>query len=339
MSESENYVLRPHHSNFPRFAAAHPDVYGVSADLPRPCELGLFRDLYPERCISLGMAEQNMIGFAGGMAREGLIPYVHTFGVFTTRRVIDQIEMAVAYPNLPVKMLGFLPGIISPGGATHHAIDDVSLMRSIPNMTVIDAGDATEIESVLEAAYHHPGPVYIRMNRGRMRRLFPTDEPLQIDRVRRLSAGEDLTVFSSGLITEHAIRAVEVLKERGLSVEHVHISTLKPFNDPQIADSLRRGRLGAISIENHLITGGLGSALAEKIADEGIGTKLVRIGLRDTYAHGADPEYLLRLHEMDALAVVRAAEDLLGDRLGVDPEDLGAVGFESTRASYRADAL
>ncbi len=339
MNETGNYVVRPHHSNFPRFAATRPDVFALTADLTRPCELGLFRDRFPERTVSMGMAEQNMIGFAGGMAREGLIPFVHTFGVFATRRVMDQIEMAVAYPNLPVKILGFLPGIVSPGGATHHAIDDVALMRSLPNMTVLDAGDATEIETVLEAVYEHSGPVFVRMNRGRIRRLFPLEEPLQIDRVRRLSTGSDLAVFSSGILTEYAIRAAEALQKRGLSIEHVHVSTLKPFADPQIAESLGAARLGAISLENHLTVGGLGSALAETIADHGIATKLVRLGLRDTYAHGANPEYLLRLHEMDALAVVRAAEDLVGDCLGISEGDLAAIEFESTRANYRSDAL
>ncbi len=339
MITNGHYVVRPHHHNFPRFAERHSDVYALTADLTRPCELGLFREQFPQRCISMGMAEQNMIGFAGGMAREGLVPFVHTFGVFATRRVMDQIEMAVAYPNTPVKILGFLPGIISPGGATHHAIDDVALMRPLPNMTVIDAGDATEIETVLEAIYQHPGPVYARMNRGRIPRLFPESEPFVIDRVRVLERGEDLTVVSSGLVTEHAIRAVTLLRQRGLSVEHVHVSTLKPFDDPQIAESIGRGRLGVITLENHLTVGGLGTAVAETIAAEGLGSKLVRLGLKDTYAHGANPDYLLRLHNMDGLALVRAAEQLVGDRLGIADGDLAQVGFESTRADYRSDAL
>ncbi|MGD9298827.1 MAG: transketolase, partial [Thiohalocapsa sp.] len=155
-------VTRPHREHFVRWAAHRPEVLVLSADLTSSCEADGFRDTYPERFFSLGMAEQNMMGFAAGLAREGFFPYIHTFAVFVTRRPFDQVAMAIAYPNLPVRLVGFLPGLTTPGGVTHQAIDDVGLMRLIPNMTVLETGDATEVESVLDVAQAVDGPVYIR---------------------------------------------------------------------------------------------------------------------------------------------------------------------------------
>ena len=143
-------MTRVHAKNLVRWAADKPKVLVLSADLTSSTEIDLFRDTYPDRFLSMGIAEQNMLSFAGGLAREGFIPFVHTFAVFIYRRAYDQIAMSVAYPNLPVRMIGFLPGITTPGGATHQAIEDIALMRSLPNMTVLECGDATEVETVLD---------------------------------------------------------------------------------------------------------------------------------------------------------------------------------------------
>ena len=155
-------VRRPHARNLVRWAKQRPDCPVLSADLTSSCEVDDFREAYPDRFLSLGMAEQNMLSFAGGLAREGLYPLIHTFAVFICRRPFDQLAMSVAYPNLPVRMFGFLPGITTPGGVTHQAIDDVALMRIVPNMTVLECGDATDVESVLDVAHAVDGPVYVR---------------------------------------------------------------------------------------------------------------------------------------------------------------------------------
>ena len=168
-------VTRPHRENLVRWAEQRPEVLVLSADLTASCEADGFRDTYPERFFSMGMAEQNMMGFAAGLAREGFFPYVHTFAVFITRRPFDQVAMSIAYPNLPVRLIGFLPGITTPGGVTHQAIDDIGLMRLIPNMTVLECGDATDVESVLDVAQAIDGPVYVRQLRGEVPRLFPAD--------------------------------------------------------------------------------------------------------------------------------------------------------------------
>ena len=311
-------VTRPHRSQLVRWAAERPEVLVLSADLTASCEADGFRDAYPERFFSLGMAEQNMMGFAAGLAREGFFPYVHTFAVFVTRRPFDQVAMSIAYPNLPVRLLGFLPGITTPGGVTHQAVDDLALMRAVPNMTVLETGDATEVESVLDAAQGVDGPVYVRQLRGEVPRLFPADQPLRLGRARLLGAGSDLAVVSTGVCTEEALRAVAALRGRGVAVTHAHVSTLKPFADPQLLERIAGARHGVIAIENHSIIGGLGSALAERIAEQGIGKRLIRLGLRDTYAHGASKPYLMREYGLDAAALVRAAETLIGESLGID---------------------
>ncbi len=332
-------VSRPHHTNFPDWAAEKPEVVVLTGDLTRPCELGLFRDRFPERTFSMGMAEQNMIGFAGGMAREGLAPYVHTFGVFIARRTLDQIEMSVAYPNLPVKMLGFLPGISTPGGATHQAIDDMAIMRTLPNMTVLETGDATEVESMLDVAHAVNGPVYVRVLRGTMRRLFPKDEPMKLNQARVLGRGGDVALITSGICTEEALRATQALAERGVGIQHLHISTLKPFDDPAVLETVLAARRGVVTMENHLTTGGLGSAVAEMMTTNGAGGRQIRLGLQDTYAHGATQAYLMRLHGMDARALVGAVEDLYSDRFGVDDEELAEARLIDAHETFKSEAL
>ncbi|HPR38753.1 MAG TPA: transketolase, partial [Spirochaetota bacterium] len=142
MKESNGLLSRVHAKNLVEWGKDKPEVVVLSADLTSSTEIDLFRSAYPERFFSMGIAEQNMLSFAGGLAREGFVPFIHTFAVFIYRRAFDQIAMSVAYPNLPVKMFGFLPGIMTPGGATHQAIEDVAVMRALPNMTILETGDA-----------------------------------------------------------------------------------------------------------------------------------------------------------------------------------------------------
>lgn len=328
-----------HCHNLVRWAAGRPEVVVLSADLTGSTEADLFRDSYPERFFSMGIAEQNMLSLAGGLAREGFTPFVHTFAVFIYRRAYDQIAVSVAYPNLPVRMLGFLPGIMTPGGATHQAIEDIAVMRALPNMTILECGDATEVESVLDAAQSVAGPVYVRMLRGEVPRLFAASEPMQVGKARVLSQGSDIAVFSSGICTEEALRAVSVLQQRGLSVRHLHVSTLKPFTDPVVREALTGLKYGIISLENHSVIGGLGSALAELIAESGSGIRLVRLGIKDTFMHGASRGHLAREYELDALALIQAVEGLAGQRLDIAESELAAVHIMPVHSRAKAEAL
>lgn len=322
-------VTRPHRRNMVEWAEDKPPVLVLSADLTASCEADGFREAYPERFFSMGMAEQNMMSFAGGLAREGFRPFVHTFAVFICRRPYDQVAMSIAYPNLPARLLGFLPGVTTPGGVTHQAIDDIALMRALPNMTIFECGDATEVETVLDVADAVDGPVYVRMLRGEVPRLFSRDEPMRLGRLRVLSEGSDVTVFSSGICTEEAIRAVAAMQGRGVSIAHLHISTIKPFDNETVVKYAASSRLGVIVLENHSVIGGLGSAVAEAMAEAGLGRKLVRLGLQDVYAHGASRPYLLREYGLDASALVRAVEERFAvGRLGVTAEELEATTID-----------
>lgn len=332
-------VTRPHQDAFLEWSADKPEVLVLSADLTNSCEVGVWRDTYPDRFFSMGMAEQNMMGFAAGLAREGFEPWLHTFAVFLYRRPLDQLQMSIAYPALKVRLMGFLPGVMTPGGVTHQAIEDLAVMRAIPNMTVLEVGDATDAQTVLDVAHAVEGPVYVRALRGEVRRLFPAEEKMVFNTARVLSEGEDITLVTSGIMTEEALRAVPALVERGVSVQHLHVSTLKPFTDPTVLDALGKARAGVITMENHSTTGGLGSAVAELMAENGIAVPLKRIGINDSYAHGASQKYLMAELGLDSQALVDSVSSLLGRDLGIGAEEMSEVREASVHSAAKAEAL
>lgn len=332
-------LSKVHYKNLIQWSKDKPEVVVLSADLTSSCEADGFRDAYPDRFLSMGIAEQNMLSFAGGLAREGYVPLVHTFAVFIYRRAYDQIAMSIAYPNVPVKLLGFLPGVTTPGGATHQAIEDIAIMRSLPNMTVLECGDATDVESVLDVAYSIPGPVYIRILRGEIPRLFPQSEPMRLNRSRVLSKGSDLVLLSSGICTEEGIRAVKALQSKGLSIEHIHVSTMKPFDQPELLETIAQSKFGVITFENHTIIGGLGTIVAEQMAENGIARKLTRIGLQDTFVHGASRGYLMKEYRINAMEVIRQAEIKTGQMFGIREEDLSEIYIPSVHSDAKPEAL
>ena len=321
-----------HERNLVEWAKDKPEVVVFSGDLTGSTEISLFKETYPDRFFSLGMAEQNMLSWAGGMAREGFTPFLHTFAVFLYRRPYDQLSMSVAYPNLPVRIFGFLPGITTPGGVTHQAIEDISVLRGVPNLTILEVGDATDVESVLDVSHAIKGPVYIRMLRGQIPRLFPKGEPMRLNTARIISKGTDITLLSTGICTEEAMRATNILQKKGISILHLHISTLKPFSDPIVLDALKKAQKGIITMENHTLIGGLGTATAEMMAEHGIGTRLHRIGINDTYAHGASRPYLQKKYGLDALALVRRVEKVLGQDLDITGDDLDGIRLQEASA-------
>ena len=329
---------RVHAHNLVKWAKDKSEVIVFSGDLTGSVEIAEFKAAYPDRFFSLGMAEQNMLSWAGGMAREGFTPFLHTFAVFLYRRPYDQLAMSVAYPNLPVRLFGFLPGITTPGGVTHQAIEDISVLRGLPNMTIFETGDATDVESILDVTQAIKGPVYVRMIRGEIPRLFPKHEAIRFNRARVLSEGSDITLLSTGICTEEAMRATKVLKEKGLSIQHLHVTTLKPFTDPQVLEATRKPRYGVITMENHTVIGGLGTAVAEVMAENAVGKKLRRIGLKDKFAHGSSRQYLMKKYGLDAIALVNEIEDLMGKTLGINEDDLASVRLD-TQASIGASQL
>ena len=320
--------INKHNENILRMAEQHPELVVLSADLGTSCEVKEFAQKYPDRYFSMGIAEQNMCSWAAGLAREGFRPFLHTFSVFLYRRILDQLEMSIAYPNLPVVFCGFVPGITTPGGVSHQSTNDIGVVRTIPNFAIFDVGDATEIERVLDLAWDFNGPVYIRQLRKEVPRLFPANKPMEFNKARVLSEGTDVVIFSSSIMTEEAMRATAALKNKGVSIEHLHISTLKPFTDTQVVASLKKVKYGAVTIENGTIIGGLGTCVAEVMAENAIGKPLLRVGLNDQYAHGASKMYLLEHYHLDAMELIKKVEKIMGKDLGIKKEDLEAIRFE-----------
>lgn len=332
-------MKRVHANKLVEWAKDKPEVLVLSADLTSNTEVDLFRDSYPDRFLSMGMTEQNIVSFAGGLAREGFIPFFHTFAIFICRRALDQISMSVAYPNLKVRLVGFLPGITTPGGATHQAIDDIAILRALPNMTIFEPGDAHEVAQVLEVIEGIDGLVYIRQLRGEVPILFDVNRPMQYCRARTVTQGHDITLFSSGICTEEAMRATKVLGDHGVSIQHMHVSTHKPFIDPNVLAAAEQPKYGVITMENHTIFGGLGTEVAEVMAEAGVGKKLVRIGLKDTYAHGASRPYLMRKYGLDAMALVQEVEKMVGENLSISEADLKAVRLNAVHSEAKSEAL
>jgi transketolase len=330
-------VNRPYEGAFEKHALANPDVLCISADLTSSCEIDKFRDNHPDQFLSMGMAEQNMMSFCGGLGLAGYRPFIHTFGVFTYRRPYDQLMASIAYPRRKVRIMGFLPGITTPGGMTHQAIEDIAVMRSMPNMTILEAGDATEVESICAAADSIDGPVYCRVLRGSVPRLF--DTPIVVGQMREISLGTDVLIVTAGITTEEALRATKALEAAGVSVRHLHLNTIKPFDAAPMLEHISAVRGGVITLENHVTEGGIGSLLAEIMADNGVGKKLMRLGLKDTYAHGGSRAYLMRYYGLDALALTQGVADLLGERLNITEADLAAARVDAVHSLAKAEGL
>jgi transketolase len=332
-------VQRPYQNAFLNWSRDKEKILVLTADLTSSCEVGVWAQAYPDRYFAMGLTEQNMIGVAAGLARKGFFPYIHTFAVFIYRRPFDQLAMSVAYPNLPVRFMGFLPGITTPGGVTHQAIDDIAIMRAVPNMTIVSIGDATDAETCLDAVQSVNGPVYVRMLRGEVPRIFPQSDPFVLNRARLLSSGNDVTVITEGICTEEAMRATAALGARGLGINHLHVSTIKPFTDPWIFHAINEVKYGVITLENHLASGGLGGAVSELMTDKGTNKKLIRLGLQDTYAHGASKPYLMKKYGLDAAALIHAVEKLTGKQFNINEEELAEVRIETANSDAKVEAL
>jgi transketolase len=312
-------VLKPWGRALVELARQREEVVCLSGDLTRQCEADLFAGEFPDRFIHGAMAEANMIGVAAALARCGHIPFVHTFGVFATRRPLDQVVNAVAYPGLPVRIIGFMPGVSSPGGPSHQAIDDVALMRTLPGMTVIDVADAVEVRQVCAAIVDLPGPVYVRLKRGEIPVLFDDDHVLSLDRAGVLTSGEDVALFASGMMLAPAIAAARTLAGHDVGVRVVSVPVIKPIDAQTVAQAAQACTV-VLTAENHSVIGGLGSAVAEVLAESGTGRPLRRIGLRDTFAEGAaSAPYLFDTYGLSARSIVTAAWQALG-RGGPAPE-------------------
>ncbi|MBS0447687.1 MAG: transketolase [Proteobacteria bacterium] len=295
-------------------AQADPRIVCLSADLTPATETDVFRDTLPERFHNFGIAEANMMGAAGGMATCGEMPFVHTFSVFATRRAYDQVAMQIAYPRANVKIVGFLPGLTTLLGVSHQAIDDIALMRALPNMTIIEPSGPEQIAAAVRAAAAHDGPVYLRMRRPESA-LGADFRPrgLTIGQAEVRRAGDAAVVFACGALVQQALTAAATLAQRGRQVAVVNLHTIKPL-DAEAVRHWARATGVVVTAENHTTIGGLGSAVAEVLAEAGSGAAFARIGVQDTYAEGGSTPYLFRKYGLDADAIVAALERLREQR-------------------------
>lgn len=287
-------------------AQNRPEVVCLSGDLTASTETDRFRDAYPDRFYNFGIAEANMVGASAGMARSGDIPFVHSFSVFLTRRCHDQVAMQLAYPRTNVKLVGFLPGLTTALGVSHQAIDDIALMRVLPNMTVIEPGDIGQIRDAVFAAADLPGPVYLRMRRSEVA-LSPTTPTRQFQpgHGELLRQGSDGVIFSCGLMVGMALHAAERLATSGRQVAVANIHTIKPLDSRFVLD-LVRSRPAVVTAENHSIIGGLGSAIAETVTDAGLLIALSRVGIGDCFAEGGSTSFLFAKYGLTAEHIEQA---------------------------------
>lgn len=264
-------------------ARTHDDIVGLTADLGKYTDILPFRDAHPGRFFNVGMAEQNLVAIAAGLARTGSIPFATTYGVFATRRAYDYIAIACAHSRVNVKIIAGLPGLTTGYGGTHQAIEDLGLMRLIPDLVVIDPCDATEIAQATAAIAEYDGPVYMRLLRGMVPVVLdPERYRFRIGVATQIREGSDVGIVSTGLMTERALDAAEALSRHGIGIGVLHVPTIKPFDADAVA-AFAAGVGQLVTAENHVTDGGLASLVAEALFDRGVARKLLRIGLPDRY--------------------------------------------------------
>jgi len=291
-------------------AHADPRIVALCADLVTPTETDRFRDELSDRFHNVGIAEANMIGIAGGMARSGEIPFCHSFCAFITKRVLDQITMQAAYPNLTVKIVGFLPGVATLLGVSHQAIEDVAIMRAVPNMAIFEPSGPEYHAAMVQLALDWDGPAYVRMKRPETTPPEFTPQPLQIGKGVIRREGSDITFIAAGLCVTESLQAAQTLADIGIDARVVDMASLKPIDADLILESA--AKTGAIvTVENHNIIGGLGSAVAEILADEGVGLPFKRVGIQDRFCEGGTTPYLMDKFGLNAPAIVRAAKTVM----------------------------
>ena len=266
-SEGQRVRAAPFGKALVEYAAHRPDVVGLTADLAKYTDLHLFAQAYPERFFQMGMAEQLLMGAAGGMAKEGLIPFATTYAAFGTRRAFDFIHQVIAEENLNVKICCALPGLTTGYGPSHAAIEDIAMMRGVPGLTIVDPCDALDIEQAVPQIAEHKGPVYMRLLRGQVPLVLDEVEGyrFELGKAKLLRDGADVLVISSGLMTMRALEAAGDLARDNVGVAVMHCATIKPLDEAAIVGAVRSQARLVVVAENHSVVGGLSEAVASAL--------------------------------------------------------------------------
>jgi transketolase len=288
-------------------ASERGDVVVLDADLAGSTKTSDFEKVCPERFVEVGIAEQNMIGIASGLAASGKTVFASTFAVFASGRCWEQIRLAVAYPKLNVKIVSTHCGIsVGEDGASHQALEDMAIMRAIPNMVVISPADAFEAYAATKAIADYVGPVYMRLGRSEFPAIMDEDVQFKIGKATDMKEGTDVTLIGTGQMVTSCIEAAEILAAEGISAEVVNMSTIKPLDSEAVRRSVSKTGC-AVTAEEHSIIGGLGSAVAELLSEE-MPAPLTRIGTRDTFGESGNPAALFDKYGLSVRDVVAAAK-------------------------------
>jgi len=284
-------------------AAKDNDIVALTADLPGSTRLSWFKEKFPERFFDFGVAEANMMSAAAGLALSGKKPFVSTFAIFV-EKAFEQIRQTIAYNNLPVKIIATHGGItVGEDGASHQTVEDIAVMRALPNMTVIVPADYYEAKSAIYAIYNYSGPVYVRLARAAFPVVFDENYRFELGRAKVVRAGTDVTIFACGLMLFYSLEAAELLAREKLSAQVVNVSTIKPL-DQRVIDYAKATGC-AVSAEEHSVIGGLGGALAEVLSEHAI--PFVRVGIADKFGQSGKPEQLLAHYGLTAEKIAEAA--------------------------------
>ncbi|MBE5944999.1 MAG: transketolase family protein [Lachnospiraceae bacterium] len=277
----------------------------LDADLAAATKTGVFKKEFPERHIDCGIAESNMAGIAAGMATTGYVPFISTFAMFAAGRAFEQVRNSIGYPHLNVKIGATHAGIsVGEDGATHQCNEDIALMRTIPGMVVINPSDDVEAKAAVKAAFEHDGPCYLRF--GRLAVPVINDETtykFEIGKGVELRPGKDLTIIATGLCVSESLKAADMLAAEGIDAQVINIHTIKPL-DEEIVLAAAKATGKIFTVEEHSIIGGLGSAVAEVLAEK-CPTKLTRIGVKDVFGESGPAKELLHKYELDAEGIVK----------------------------------
>jgi transketolase len=284
-------------------------VVALSGDLRESLRMVEFGKLFPERFVEVGVAEQNMAGVAAGMALCGKIPFVCSFAVFSPGRNWDQIRVSIAYTNANVKIVGGHTGIsVGSDGATHQALEDIALMRVLPNMIVVVPADAVQAGKATLAIANHVGPCYLRLTRPKTAVFMSAASSFEIGKAQVLREGNDATIFACGPLVYHALLAAKEL-EGDVSVEVINVHTIKPLDEKTVIDSARKtGKV--ITLEDHQVNGGLGGAVAEVLGEK-CPTKMIRMGMKDVFGESGETNELMVKYGMDKNAIVGKIREIV----------------------------
>lgn len=285
----------------------NPDLFGVCGDLTGSVKMNRFAEAFPERFVQVGIAEANMIGIAAGLALSGKIPVAGGFAGFMTGRVYDQIRMVVAYSNKNVKIAGSHAGITSgEDGATHQIMEDLGLMKMLPNMVVLNPCDYNQTKAATHAAVKHVGPVYLRFGRPAVPNFTPVDQPFEIGKAIQLKEGSDVSIFATGHLVWHALVAAQQLQEEGISAEVINIHTIKPLDNEAVLRSVTKTGC-VVTAEEHLMNGGLGDSIAQLLSRK-LPTPMEYVAVDDQFGESGTPELLLKEYGLDASNIVDAVK-------------------------------